>query len=95
MSHIKGLETLIQLRSLDLSFNKIKQVKNVNHLKQLKDIYLLQNKISRIEGLEGMENLRNLELAANRIRVGLLGLLSGTAVDCGKGYREHGNTDGS
>ncbi|KAL9128236.1 MAG: hypothetical protein Q9217_003052 [Psora testacea] len=68
ISHIKGLDDLVNLTSLDLSFNKIKHVKNINHLKKLRDLYLLQNKISKIEGLDGMVNLKNLELAANRIR---------------------------
>ncbi|MCJ1361773.1 hypothetical protein MMC16_000873 [Acarospora aff. strigata] len=68
LSHIKGLEELTNLISLDLSFNKIKHIKNVNHLRNLKDIYFVQNRIQKIEGLEGLEKLRNLELAANRIR---------------------------
>ncbi|MCJ1229910.1 hypothetical protein MMC12_006581 [Toensbergia leucococca] len=68
ISHIKGLDSLVHLTSLDLSFNKIKRVQNVNHLKKLKDLYFVQNKIPRIEGLDGLAGLRNLELAANRIR---------------------------
>jgi hypothetical protein len=57
------------LTTLDLSFNKIKHIKNVSHLKKLTDLFFVQNKISRIEGLEGLTELRNLELGANRIRV--------------------------
>lgn len=68
IAHIKGLDELVNLTSLDLSFNKIKHIKHVNHLKELKDIYFVQNKISTIEGLDGLGKLRNLELAANRIR---------------------------
>ncbi|MCJ1430442.1 hypothetical protein MMC29_008360 [Sticta canariensis] len=68
ISHIKGLESLVHLTSLDLSFNRIKHIKNVGHLKELRDFYLVQNKIQTIEGLDGLEKLRNLELAANRIR---------------------------
>ena len=70
ISHIKGLDALVHLTSLDLSFNKIKHIKNVDHLKELTDIYFVQNKIQKIEGLNGLNKLRNLELAANRIRVG-------------------------
>jgi len=69
ISSIKGLEAFENLKSLDLSFNKIKYIKRVNHLKGLTDIYFVQNKISKIEGLEGMSKIKNLELAANRIRV--------------------------
>ncbi|KAL8732994.1 MAG: hypothetical protein Q9166_002392 [cf. Caloplaca sp. 2 TL-2023] len=68
ISHMRGLDHLVQLTSLDLSFNKIKHIKNVDHLKELRDIYFVQNKIQKIENLEGLEKLRNLELAANRIR---------------------------
>ncbi|ELR06551.1 hypothetical protein VC83_07491 [Pseudogymnoascus destructans] len=68
ISHIKGLEDLTNLTSLDLSFNKIKHIKRVNHLTKLTDLYFVQNKISTIEGLDGLTQLRNLELAANRIR---------------------------
>lgn len=62
----------MHLTSLDLSFNKIKHIKNVDHLKELRDIYFVQNKIQKIEGLNGLAQMRNLELAANRIRVGEL-----------------------
>ncbi|MCJ1439340.1 hypothetical protein MMC27_008732 [Xylographa pallens] len=68
ISHIKGLDTLVWLKSLDLSFNKIKHMKNIGHLKELTDLYFVQNKIQKIEGLEGLSKIRNLELAANRIR---------------------------
>jgi len=69
ISSIKGLETFGVMKSLDLSFNKIKHIKRVNHLTGLTDLYFVQNKISKIEGLEGLDKLTNLELAANRIRV--------------------------
>ncbi|KAI9677156.1 MAG: hypothetical protein M1829_002730 [Trizodia sp. TS-e1964] len=68
ISHISGLEGLKKLRSLDLSFNKIRTIKNVNHLCELRDLYFVQNKISNIQGLDGLSKLKNLELAANRIR---------------------------
>lgn len=68
ISHIRGLDELTKLTSLDLSFNKIKHIKRVSHLKNLTDLYFVQNKIGTIEGLEGLVHLRNLELAANRIR---------------------------
>lgn len=79
------MERLVNLTSLDLSFNKIKHVKNVDHLKELRDIYFVQNKIQKIEGLDGLIKLRNLELAANRIRVGELRGAWNIKVDCGAG----------
>jgi protein phosphatase 1 regulatory subunit 7 len=66
---IHGLDEFTKLKSLDLSFNKIKHIKNVDHLSQLTDIYFVQNRISQIQGLDGLAKLRNLELGGNRIRV--------------------------
>ncbi|RDA95424.1 hypothetical protein CP533_5480 [Ophiocordyceps camponoti-saundersi (nom. inval.)] len=68
ISHIRGLEQLPNLTSLDLSFNKIKHIKHISHMKQLKELFLVANKISRIEGLEGLDSLTSLELGSNRIR---------------------------
>ncbi|KAG4034660.1 hypothetical protein MFRU_002g00170 [Monilinia fructicola] len=68
IAHIRGLEDLIHLTSLDLSFNKLKHIKKINHLTSLTDLYFVQNKITTIENLDGLTKLRNLELAANRIR---------------------------
>ncbi|KAF6825732.1 protein phosphatase pp1 regulatory subunit [Colletotrichum plurivorum] len=69
ISHIRGLEDLVNLTSLDLSFNKIKHIKRVNHLTKLKELFFVANKISTIENLDGLENLTSLELGSNRIRV--------------------------
>lgn len=68
IAHIRNLESLTKLTSLDLSFNKIKHIKHISHLVNLTDLYFVQNKISTIENLDGLTKLRNLELAANRIR---------------------------
>ncbi|KAF4450754.1 adenylate cyclase [Fusarium austroafricanum] len=68
ISHIRGLDDLKNLTSLDLSFNKIKHIKHINHLTKLKELYLVANKISKIEGLEGLDNVTSLELGSNRIR---------------------------
>ncbi|KAK2048213.1 protein phosphatase 1 regulatory subunit SDS22 [Colletotrichum somersetense] len=69
ISHIRGLDDLVNLTSLDLSFNKIKHIKRVNHLTKLKELFLVANKISTIENLEGLDKLTSLELGSNRIRV--------------------------
>lgn len=68
ISHIKGLDDLKSVTSLDLSFNKIKHIRNVNHLQKLKELYFVQNRISKIENLEGLDDLTTIELGANRIR---------------------------
>ncbi|TDZ66062.1 Protein phosphatase 1 regulatory subunit SDS22 [Colletotrichum trifolii] len=69
ISHIRGLDDLTNLTSLDLSFNKIKHIKRVDHLAKLKELFLVANKISTIENLDGLVNLTSLELGSNRIRV--------------------------
>ncbi|KAK4156906.1 hypothetical protein C8A00DRAFT_30228 [Chaetomidium leptoderma] len=68
ISHIRGLDDLVNLTSLDLSFNKIKHIKHISHLTSLTDLYFVANKISQIDGLSGLTKLRNLELGSNRIR---------------------------
>lgn len=56
-----------QLKSLDFSFNKIKNIKNVEDLVELENLYFVQNKISHIVNLEKMTKLKNLELGGNRV----------------------------
>ncbi|PNS18290.1 Protein phosphatase 1 regulatory subunit SDS22 [Sphaceloma murrayae] len=68
ISHIRNLEAFTSLRSLDISYNKIRHIKHLDHLKDLTHLYLVQNKISKIDNLEGLEKLQYLELGANRIR---------------------------
>ncbi|GJN70541.1 hypothetical protein Purlil1_12208 [Purpureocillium lilacinum] len=68
ISHMRGMDALSNLTSLDLSFNKIKHIKNISHMTKLKELFLVANKISRIEGLDGLEHLTSLELGSNRIR---------------------------
>ncbi|KAK6072883.1 protein phosphatase pp1 regulatory subunit [Seiridium cupressi] len=68
IAHIRGLDDLTNLTTLDLSFNKIKHIKHVGHLTKLTDLFFVSNKISKIEGLETLVNLRQVELGSNRIR---------------------------
>jgi hypothetical protein len=56
-------------RSLDLSFNGIRHIKNMDHLVKLTDLFFVSNKITLIENLSTLVNLTNLELGSNRIRV--------------------------
>ena len=56
-------------RSLDLSFNRIKEIKSLDTLTCLQKLYLIQNKIGKIENLGHLTELQMLELGANRIRV--------------------------
>lgn len=68
ISTIRGLDTLTNLRTLDLSFNKIKHIKNISTLTSLTELYFVQNRITKIESLDSLVNLTMIELAANRIR---------------------------
>lgn len=68
IKHIsKYVNKLVNLKTLDLSFNKIKHIKNLDCLKKLENLYFVQNKISKIENLDQLCNLKNLELGGNRI----------------------------
>lgn len=55
------------LKSLDLSFNKIKNIKNLDKLINLESLYLIQNKIREIKNLENNKKLKVLELGGNKI----------------------------
>ncbi|OAA34093.1 protein phosphatases PP1 regulatory subunit sds22 [Metarhizium rileyi] len=68
ISHMRGMDELKNIVSLDLSFNKIKHIKNISHMTKLKELFLVANKISKIEGLDTFQNLKSLELGSNRIR---------------------------
>lgn len=59
----------IVCRILDLSFNRITEIKNLDKLEKLTKLYLCANKIAKIENLEKLKNLTMLELGDNRIRV--------------------------
>lgn len=68
INHISSLvNKLVKLKNLDLSFNKIKNIKNIDNLVDLENLYFVQNKISEIKNLEPFKKLQNLELGGNRI----------------------------
>lgn len=69
IKHIsKNTNKLINLKNLDLSFNKIKHIKNIDQLTNLENLYFVQNKISTIENLKTLKKLKNLELGGNKIQ---------------------------
>ncbi|SJM86800.1 probable protein phosphatase 1 regulatory subunit SDS22 [Zygosaccharomyces bailii] len=69
IKHIsRNVNKLVNLENLDLSFNKIKHIKNLDQLISLQNLYFVQNKISVIENLSTLINLKNLELGGNQIR---------------------------
>jgi len=63
---IKGLEEHSEdIIELDLSFNRITNLKGIEKLKNLKKLSLKNNYIERIEWLEGLINLEFLDLSGN------------------------------
>jgi Leucine-rich repeat (LRR) protein len=66
---IEGLEGLEKLTTLNLAYNRIKEVNNVRHLSNLYSLDLSGNLIAKVEGkeLEGLQNLNHLKLAQNRL----------------------------
>ncbi|CUM66206.1 uncharacterized protein PRCAT00003865001 [Priceomyces carsonii] len=68
INHISSsLNQLVNLKNLDLSFNKIKTIKNIDKLTKLENLYFVQNKIKEIKNLETLKELKNLELGGNKI----------------------------
>lgn len=68
ITHINHLLKFCGLTQLDLSFNKIKNLKNLDTLVALEKFYICQNKLTRIENIAQFTELTYLELGANRIR---------------------------
>lgn len=56
---IEGLDTCMQLRKLNLSFNKIKRVENIWHLTKLECLYLQGNVLDRVHVLD-LQNMAQL-----------------------------------
>lgn len=68
INHISShVNELVKLKNLDLSFNKIKNIKNIYKLVNLENLYFVQNKIREIKNLETLQKLKNLELGGNKI----------------------------
>lgn len=68
INHISSnLNKFVHLKNLDLSFNKIKNIKNIDKLVNLEYLYFVQNKIREIKGLETLKKLKYLELGGNKI----------------------------
>jgi hypothetical protein len=68
IAEIVGLQDLIGLKQLDLSYNNISEIKNLETSKDLFSLDLSNNKLTQIKGLETLQNLRFLKLSNNYIR---------------------------
>jgi len=67
ITDIEGLDSLRDLKDLDLSHNQISEIKGLENLENLKWLWLNDNQISEIKGLENLEHLDHLILRNNQI----------------------------
>ena len=66
---IEGLETLVDLKELNLSKNAITEIKGLETLISLEKLYLSSNQIEILIGLDTLKNLKFLDLNYNNISV--------------------------
>jgi len=57
------------LRTLDMSYNVIRDMAPVACCENLTELYIANNKLKKIEGIRMLKSLRKIDLGANRIRV--------------------------
>ena len=65
---IEGLQSLKNLKKLDLFSNQISEIKNLETLENLEELDISFNQISEITGLDKISNLKVLNLSSNKIR---------------------------
>ncbi|MFW9896237.1 MAG: leucine-rich repeat domain-containing protein [Candidatus Thorarchaeota archaeon] len=65
ISEIIGLEKLVNLEEIDLSFNSINEIENLDNMFNLKKLDLSRNMIKEIKGLDSLLNLECLDLSNN------------------------------
>lgn len=51
ITKVENLDALVNLETLDLSFNRIAVIDGLSSLKKLKMLFFVHNKIEKIEGL--------------------------------------------
>eukprot|EP00514_Thraustochytrium_sp_LLF1b_P013328 CAMPEP_0184542266 /NCGR_PEP_ID=MMETSP0199_2-20130426/1875_1 /TAXON_ID=1112570 /ORGANISM="Thraustochytrium sp., Strain LLF1b" /LENGTH=426 /DNA_ID=CAMNT_0026936037 /DNA_START=25 /DNA_END=1302 /DNA_ORIENTATION=+ len=70
LNSLKGVECLVNLTTLDISYNRLRKLDPaiLASLTKLEKLYVAQNKISKIEGLDTLTNLKVLDLGMNRIK---------------------------
>ena len=68
ITKLDGIEYFINLRSLDISWNKIKDIKKLAGLTQLNHLRAFSNAISDLKPLARLTNLITLNVGANKIK---------------------------
>lgn len=61
VTKLKGLDTLTQLRVLDLAYNKVEAIENMDNNKHLTDLWINKNKISEWSSVEYLKNFPELD----------------------------------
>ena len=64
---IDGLEKLVNLEELNLSYNMISRIENLENCLKLRELNLADNNIRRIENIEKLVHLESLNLNGNLI----------------------------
>ena len=67
ISSLSGIEHFINLKSLDISWNKIKDIKKLAALSKLEYLRAFGNQISSITPLAGLTKLTNLNIGGNKV----------------------------
>jgi internalin A len=67
ISNLSGIEHFINLKNLDISWNKIKDVKKLSGLARLEYLKAFGNQIGSLAPLEKLVNLRSLNVGGNKL----------------------------
>ncbi|KAJ8521128.1 hypothetical protein ONZ45_g2171 [Pleurotus djamor] len=67
INKIKNLESLVNLTSLELGGNRLREIENLDALSNLEELWLGKNKISKLKNLDHLKKLRILALQSNRV----------------------------
>jgi len=67
IADLSGIEHFINLKRLDISFNKIKDVKKLSGLTRLEYLKAFGNQISNVAPLKDLVNLNNLNIGGNKL----------------------------
>jgi len=61
LTEIEGLDNLVNLEVLDLSYNQITTLKGLENLKKIKELWLNSNKIENFKDLDLLESNKTLD----------------------------------
>ncbi|KAF8992844.1 L domain-like protein [Cyathus striatus] len=67
ISKISGLQSSLNLTSLELGGNKIRKIEGLESLVKLEELWLGKNRVTKLENLSTLKKLRILSIQSNRI----------------------------